>query len=90
MGPPAHKLLPGEPFFAVVLYDRTGYYSSVIARTEAEVRLRTGVRTKSLGSLVACTVPFHGHWAGQVPDVSTPPEYKADLRALERERSGDE
>lgn len=89
MGALAHKLLPGAPFFAVLLYDRTGYYSSVVAMTEADVRRKTFERTKNLAALVACTVPFQGCWDGLVPDVSAPPEHKVSLRSLEREPTED-
>ena len=76
---------PGQAFFAVQLFDRAGYYSSVVAVTEADVKQKTAQRTAKLTVLVACTVPFAGRWSGSTPDVSAPPEVKEAVRALEHE-----
>ena len=77
------RLRRGQPFFVVQIFDRAGYYSSILATTEVSAQQRTAERTTRLPSLVFCTVPFRGTWAGTIPDVSAPPEHKEATRALE-------
>ena len=78
----ADGLTPGAPFFVVLMFDHDGYYSSVLAHSEAEVVARASARLAKLKSIVACSTPFQGKWQGLTPDITPPPEY--GLEALDR------
>ncbi len=72
-----------EPFFASQLFDREGYYTTLIASSVEELRAAVAKRTAALKGLIACSLPFEGAWRGRTPDVTLPPEYKTELAVID-------
>jgi hypothetical protein len=77
-------LVPGVPFFAVLLFDK-GYYAAVTSHDLGALRAAVTVRTARVKSLVACTVPFEGMWRGHLPDVTLPEAFEEELVTLNRQ-----
>lgn len=82
----ADGLTPGAPFYAVQIFDREGYHSSIVAPTEEEVCAKLARRLASTKGLQA-SPPFLGTWAKtNLPDVSLPVALKAEFAALDKGR----
>jgi hypothetical protein len=88
--PRADGLVPGEAFLVVQLFDRSGYYSSVLGRTPLDLAREAAKR--SMGKyLVFCTMPFEGRWSDSgVPEVTMPPDFKEALAAINKPCGDDE
>jgi hypothetical protein len=78
--PRADGLTPNEPFWVIGLYDKEGYYASVVAPTFEGVLAKAAARMDRNPTLtLAAQWPFQGTWApstlgdGVVPDVTPPP-----------------
>lgn len=69
---------------AVQIFDREGYYATVLAPTESAIRTAVAQRTARIASCVACSVPYPVEWTG-IPDVSLPADYRAELATVNRE-----
>jgi hypothetical protein len=68
---------------AVQLFDQGGYYATVIADSEREVKEKVKVRSARVPSLLATSVPFVlASPASNVPDVSLPLDFRRELAAL--------
>jgi hypothetical protein len=83
------KLVVGKEFFVILLYDKTGFYKSVVALSRDEVLAKTYKVSHALTkSLICCSLPFEGKWKenawGLVPDLSLPPDFKQALVEIDR------
>lgn len=83
LSPRSDGLVVGQPFYAVLVYDRTGFFGAVTGRTVQEAKERAARRSVNK-SLVACSVPFAGSWRRGMPDVGLPDDFKAELAAIEK------
>ena len=72
----------GRPFYVVQFFDREGYFSSCLGRTEDEVREKSRGRTQK--TFTACSLPFAGTWKGEAPDVSLPSDFREALASVDR------
>jgi len=69
---------------AVQLFDREGYYATVLA-SEADIRAAVSRRTARVTSCIACSIPYAvAHDRGGAPDVSLPDDFRSDLGPLDR------
>jgi hypothetical protein len=74
------EMLPES--WAVQLFDREGYYATVIGPTRVDVCAAVDARTLR-APCVACSVPYEiPHPPGTVPDVSLPLDFRAALASL--------
>lgn len=73
----ADGLTPGERFFVTLLFDRNGFYTSVLAPTEADVMAKAARRMEAVKSINAQSPLYEGRWNGHVPDISMPEEIRA-------------
>jgi hypothetical protein len=85
----ADGLSVGHQFFVTLLYDKDGYYTSVVGLCKDSVVCKAYARTQKVPGLVACSLIFEGKWNGQTPDVSPPEDMKAALAPLEKGRDDD-
>ena len=84
-----HQIPHGAPYFVIQCFDREGYHSSCLARTESEAR--DMARSKDAKFYIAFSTPFAGAWAadGRTPDITMPPEFKEALASINRSAGED-
>ena len=70
---------------AVQVFDRDGYYTTILASGESEIRSAVAESSARVPSCVACSVPYQFEWASCVPDVSLPADYRVELASVDRE-----
>lgn len=76
-------LVVGEPFFVIQCFDREGYYTSLLAASEAGAREKVAkISTKT--TFVATSLPFPGTWSSDAPDITMPADFKAALSSVDR------
>lgn len=81
----------GSNFYAILLFEHTGYYGSVCGISLEEVRQAAQARSSKAKSLVACSLPFEGKWIESefnqglmMRDVSMPEDFHLALAHLDR------
>ena len=76
----------------IQLFDREGYYSSVMAETDEGVHAAAEMKSSRVKGLVACSLPFLGKWdkPNTVMDVTLPPDFKEVLAEIDRPGAEDE
>jgi hypothetical protein len=62
--------LPDTTFFVIQLFDKSGYFTSIMGNSIEEVKEKVSKKVKFIG--IACSLPFQGKWFGKIPDVSCP------------------
>ena len=82
----ADGLAVGHQFFVTLLYDKEGYYTSVLGLSKDEVICKAYQRTQQIRGLVACSLIFEGKWNGSMPDITPPDDMKVALASLEKGR----
>lgn len=85
----ADGLVVGQPFRVLLLFDRHGFYASVLAPTDPELVGRAADRLRRVPGAIAASTPYAGTWNGSVPDVSMPSETRAALSSLRQSPSDD-
>jgi hypothetical protein len=69
-----------ENFWVIQLFDKAGYYKSVLASSRAQAVELAKAKTNGSWQGMACSLPFMGQWEGNIPDVSCPWD---ELKCLE-------
>jgi len=78
----ADGLTPGERFFVILLFDRGGFYTSILAPTESETMAKAAQRIEAVKSINAQSPLYEGRWDGHLPDISMPEEARVVCGAL--------
>lgn len=73
---------------AVQLFDREGYYATVLADEVDAVHTAVAARTARVPSLVACSMPYRIGSGPGAPDVSLPADYRTELALINRDGKG--
>jgi hypothetical protein len=70
--------------WAVQLFDRDGYYATVVEATRVDVCAVVDARTLRAVSCIACTMPYAIECEpGRAPDASLPELFREELRGLD-------
>ena len=80
---------PVDTFYVILMFDQEGYYSSVEAPTQPEVKAKATARLAGMPKtrILACSIPLEGTWSTSmagIRDVSMPPDFRPDLGRLDR------
>lgn len=61
----------GDDFWVIQLFDKAGYYKSVLAASPDQAIMLMEVKYANWVG-VACSLPFQGKWEGKMPDITCP------------------
>ncbi len=82
-------LIIGQQFFATLLFDKDGYYTTIVGLCRDSVVSKAYHKTRAIKSLIACSTVFEGVWRDGIPDVSLPPDHQTELASIDKGCSED-